>query len=121
MECKKNLQGELMNTVDQAADWARELTRAEARGPGDIENAWRRLEHRYGVPASTFWGLRYRKPKDVLASVYIRLRAAYQAECERQIRKLQHEITITKAIAGAAGAAVRAASALAREGRGEDS
>jgi hypothetical protein len=48
--------------VDEAADWARRLTQAEARGPGDIENAWRRLETRYGVSFHTWWALRYRKP-----------------------------------------------------------
>lgn len=98
--------------VDQAASWARELTQREARGPGDLNNAWQRLEARYGVPASTFWSLRYRKPKDILASIYFRLRGAYEAECERQMRKLRHELEVTKAIAGADHAAVRAAEAL---------
>jgi len=65
---------QVSSAVDQAAVWARELTRQEARGPGDLSNAWRRLEARYGVPAATFWSLRYRKPKDILASVYFRLR-----------------------------------------------
>jgi hypothetical protein len=37
--------------VDEAARWARFLTQTESRGPGDLENAWSRLERRYGVPA----------------------------------------------------------------------
>lgn len=45
----------------------------------------------------------------------MRLQAAYQAECERQLRKLQHEIQITEAIAGADCSAVRAAKALVGE------
>ena len=106
--------------VDQAAVWARELTRVEARGPGDLGNAWRRLEARYGVPASTFWSLRYRPPKDILASIYFRLRGAYEAECERQMRKLKNEIAITKAIAGADCSAVRAAAALLGEDDEQD-
>lgn len=101
--------------VNEAAGWARTLTQRESRGPGDIENAWRRLEARYGVPATTFWSLRYRKPKDVLASVYFRLRDAYEAECARQMRLLQHELTITKAKAGTSHPVVVAASAVVDE------
>jgi hypothetical protein len=86
--------------VDQAEGWAKRLTQSEARGPGDMENAWRRLESRYGVPWRTFWALRYRKPRDLTASVYHRLAAAYTAECERQMKLLRHEISITKLVAG---------------------
>jgi hypothetical protein len=98
-----------VNTVEQSAQWARELTRREARGPGDIEAAWHRLQHRYGVPFRTFWALRYRPPKTICADLYLRLCAAYQAECERQMRKLRHELEITKATAGAHSASVVAA------------
>jgi hypothetical protein len=102
--------------VDQAAGWARTLTQAEARGPGDMENAWRRLEARYGVPWRTFWALRYRRPRDLTVSIYQSLAAAYAAECERQMRRLRHEIATTKIIAGADHAAVRAAETLVGEG-----
>lgn len=102
--------------VDQAAEWAKALTRAESRGPGDLENAWRRLEARYGVSPNTFWSLRYRRPKDIAVSVFVRLRAAYQAECERQMRRLKHELEITRAIAGPDNSAVVAAEAVVREG-----
>jgi hypothetical protein len=98
--------------VDDAAEWAKRLTHNEARGPGDIENAWRRLEARYGIPWRAFWSLRYRPPRDIAASVYFALLQAYEAECERQARKLAIELDITKAKAGAAHPAVRAAAAL---------
>jgi hypothetical protein len=98
--------------VEQAAEWARLLTQREMRGPGDLESAWRRLEARYGVSLSTFWSLRYRRPKGILASTFNRLRAAYEAECARQMRKLEHEIAITKTIAGDCSAAVCAVEAL---------
>lgn len=101
--------------VEEAAGWARKLTRGESRGPGDMENAWVRLENRYGVPASVFWALRYRRPKEIKTSLYFRLRAAYEAECARQMRRLQHEIETTEAITGPSHAAVRAASALVGE------
>jgi hypothetical protein len=106
--------------VDECAEWALALTQRECRGPGDMENAWRRLEARYQVPTTTFWALRYRKPKDILASVYFRLREAYETECNRQIRKLQHELEITKAKAGAAHPVVVSVEALVRENGGPE-
>ena len=83
--------------VGNARDWANELVRRESRGPGDYENAMRRLENRYGIPWQTFWRLRHRPPKDIFVSIYVRLQAAYQNECERQMRLLRHEIEIAKA------------------------
>jgi len=44
-----------------------------------------------------------------MVGVYLRLRAAYQAECDRQERLLMHEIEITKAKALAFEAMGRAA------------
>jgi hypothetical protein len=104
-----------MSTVDQSAYWARELTRREQRGPGDIEAAWVRLQRRYGVPLRTFWALRYRKPKTICADIYLRLRGAYQAECERQMRKLADELEITRKVAGPLHPAVVAAATLVGE------
>lgn len=97
-----------------ACKWANELVRRESRGPGDIENAMRRLENRYGIPWRMFWSLRYRPPEDVMTGIYNRLRAAYYAECERQTRLLKHEMEITQIISPDA-AAVRAAAALVDE------
>ena len=71
-----------------------------------------RLERRHALPRRTLWALRYRPPKDILASVYFKLLAAYQAECERQLRHLTHEIELTRAVAGPRVASVGAAEAL---------
>lgn len=101
--------------VDQAATWAKALTASEARGPGDMENAWRRLEARYGVPWRAFWALRYRKPRDITAAIFHRLAAAHAAECERQMRRLRHDIETTRKIAGPDAAAVVAAQAVVDE------
>ena len=103
--------------VDQAAIWSKDLTRMRSRGAGDIENAMRELERTYGVEYSTLWSLRYRRDriKRIGVDFYLKLQAAYQAECQRQLRKLQHEITITEQIAGASSAAVRSAKALVGE------
>lgn len=98
--------------VSNAQDWANELVRRESRGPGDYENAMRRLESRYGIPWQMFWRLRHGRLKDIYVSIYVRLQAAYQAECERQMRLLAHEIEIAKARGLAAAPAVRAAETL---------
>jgi hypothetical protein len=118
---KSFLQGIAMSDaasfVEEAAGWAKRLTKAEARGPGDMVNAWRRLEAKYGVPWRAFWALRYRKPREVSASIHHRLAMAYRAECERQLRLLQHEIEITKAKAGARHPSVVSAEAVVRKAR----
>jgi hypothetical protein len=87
--------------VNDAAGWAEALLQRTYRGPGDtIEAATYRAEQKYGVPAQTFWALRYRKPKDILASIYRTLEAAYEAECGRQEARLRHELEVAKALKG---------------------
>jgi hypothetical protein len=119
---KTPLRAEQMNSaalIDEARDYANKLVLRESRGPGDTENAMRRLESKYGLPFSALWSLRYRPPKRIFADIYFQLRAAYEVERERQLRQLQHELAITKAKAGAAASSVVAAQAVvdAEEGR----
>lgn len=87
----------IMTGIADARAWANELIRRESRGPGDLNNAMHRLEARYGIPWRTFWQLRYRPPVDVFVSVYVQLKTAYEAECARQERLLQHERHVTEA------------------------
>jgi hypothetical protein len=101
--------------VDEASGIAKWLTRREASGPGDMENAWRRLEARYGLPWRMFWALRYRPPRIIDSVLFERLRAAYNAERDRQMQKLRNEIKITEEIAGADHRVVIAVRALAGE------
>jgi hypothetical protein len=103
--------------LDEAAEWSRSLTRMRARGPGDTDNAMRSIERDYGVDYWILWRLRYRKSslRDIGVSAYMLLKAAYQAECERQMRKLQHEIVRTEEVTGPDSPAVRAAKALVGE------
>lgn len=103
--------------LDNAARWSKDLTRMKARGPGDTENAMRAIEREYGIDYWMLWKLRYRRSaiKDIGVSIYARIEAAYRTECERQMRKLQHEIEITETIAGPDCAAVRAAKAMVGE------
>ena len=100
--------------LDQAAMWSKDLTRMKARGPGDTENAMRSIAREYSIDYGFLWSLRYRRERlrIISVSVYEAIRAAYRAECERQLRKLENEIERTKAITGPDSNAVRAAEAL---------
>lgn len=87
--------------VANAAKWSKALWKKTYDGMGDTqEAAMYRAEQKYGVPAQTFWSLRYRPPKDLLTSIYMRLYAAYFNECERQEAKLRHELEMARALKG---------------------
>ena len=107
--------------IDNAQRWSRDLTRMKARGPGDTENAMRQIEREYGIDYGFLWSLRYRRDRlrTISVSVYEKIAAAYRSECERQMRKLQHEIIVTEQISGPDSAAVHAAKALVGEDQGE--
>lgn len=66
------------NYLEQASEWADKLIKNETRRPGDYDNAMQRIARETGVPYRTLWALRYRKPKDVTASVYFALLEAYE-------------------------------------------
>lgn len=89
-----------VSTVDMAAGWADRLVKFESRGPGDLDGAMRRVARRHGLNYTLFWKLRYRRPKDVMASAFFTLRDAYRAECARQQGRLADELELTKAVAG---------------------
>jgi hypothetical protein len=110
---KKGLRMSDAAYLDQAANWSKDLTRMKARGPGDTENAMRQIEREYGIDYGFLWSLRYRRERlrIISVSVYETIRAAYRAECERQMRKLENEISRTEAITGPNSNAVRAAKA----------
>ncbi|HWW46284.1 MAG TPA: hypothetical protein VNZ94_00395 [Xanthobacteraceae bacterium] len=83
----------------EAKTWAEELTAMEIRGPNDLEDAWRRLEHRYGIPYSTFWSLKYRKGlKDIWASLHFMLRVAIDAERATRARQFTHQEAIQEIV-----------------------
>lgn len=114
--CKDRLRSREMSAaafVDQARDWAREIVNADVRGPGDLENAMRRVEQRYGLPFASLWALRYRPPKDVGVSIYTKLQAAHADVCERQMRKFRDELDRTKATGWLGETLIRAADSLA--------
>jgi len=88
--------------VIQAKALANEMLRWESRGPGDTDNAMRRVATRYGLEYGALWSLRYRAPKRIWADVANAIAAAYENERQRQIRKLAHEAELTEAVAAGA-------------------
>lgn len=114
MDCKKRLPEPEQLYVDQARAIARDLVQHESRGPGDTDNAMRRLEARYGVPYGFLWSLRYRPPKDVLMGAWHRLTAAYRAECERVERRAAAERERIEALDAALASMGNAAGAEAK-------
>jgi hypothetical protein len=111
---KKGLKMSDAAYLDQAALWSKDLTRMKARGPGDTENAMRSVSREYNIDYGFLWSLRYRRDRlrIISVSVYETIRAAYRAECERQMRKLENELARTEKIAGADSSSVRAAKTL---------
>lgn len=105
--------------LDQAVVWSKDLTRMKSRGPGDTENAMRSIEREYGIDYGFLWSLRYRRERlrTISISVYESIRAAYRAECERQMRKLNNDIARTEEITGPGNPAVREVKALVGEGK----
>ena len=102
--------------VDAAAEAASRMVARESRGPGDVKNAMRRLSSRHGIPYATLWALRYRRPKDILASSYAAILDAYDSECERQERAIAHERSLVTAKNAASAALLRAADYLVGAG-----
>lgn len=117
IDLRKRQTGEAAAFVDQAGQWARELTRLNTRSPGDTDNAMRAVARTYDVPYAVLWRLRYRREqiKDIGVSIYVCLKRAYEAECQRHQRLHAHELEITKAIAGPDRPSVVAAAALVDE------
>ncbi|MFB0491977.1 hypothetical protein ABIE45_004563 [Methylobacterium sp. OAE515] len=112
--CKKLLRDTQMSTAEVVQSKARlsDLLRWESRGPGDLDNAMRRLSRRHGVDYGTLWSLRYRTPKRIWADVYTAIADAYANEIERQRGKLDDAATAAEPLLGSDRASVRAARTL---------
>jgi hypothetical protein len=81
-----------------ATGYVRRMVEKETRGWGDQSNALSRLERRYGLPFWSLNNLRTGRAKTVEAGLFARIRSAYLDLCEREIAKLQHELTVEKAL-----------------------
>ena len=85
--------------VSQAKAYAQQLLRWESRGPGDTDNALRRIARRHGINYSALWSLRYRAPKRIWADVLSSILVAYETERLRQLRKLENDAEETARLA----------------------
>ncbi len=64
--------------VEDAAEFAKALTWAEANSPGDYKNAMERAARKAGVSPGLLWRLRYRRPKIIDVADFEALGAAYE-------------------------------------------
>lgn len=80
-----------------AKEWAEFLIKRETRGPGDYDNAMRRV---HKVPYSLLWSLIYRPPKDIGVRKFLQLRNAYLAACEAEKKRLEDAIKKTRETTG---------------------
>lgn len=94
----KHSERELMSSADVATGYVRRMVEKETRGRGDQDGALSRIEQRYGLPFWTLQNLRTGRAKTVEAGLFARIRGAYIDLCERQVRQLQHEISVEKAL-----------------------
>ena len=114
----QSCKGERMSDVQVAKHMLDALVQAEYRG--DLDRAMWDAERRTGIAYGTFWSFRYRKPQDINLSVWRRLLAAYQDLCERQRRKFEHELEITRRLqAGTDTPLARAAAVIGGSTEGE--
>jgi hypothetical protein len=99
MACRENqYQEREVSSAEMATGYVRRMVETEARGWGDQDNAMTRLEARYGIPFWSMNHLRTGRAKTIEASLFARIRGAYLDLCQRQVAKLQHQISIEKAL-----------------------
>ncbi len=90
-----------------------DLIKIEWRGNGDLGPALARIARRTGVPQSRLWALLYRPPKDVYASVVLKLAADHEAIRDRLQTKYTAARDATDASSGIGAALTRLAAAIA--------
>lgn len=78
--------------------YVRRMVEREADGEGDIPNAIERVARRWGLTKWQVERLRKGRSKTVDVGLFVKLRVAYLAECERQISKLQQELALERAM-----------------------
>lgn len=84
-------------SVAVATGYVRRMVQRESKGPGDIENAMRRIEQTYGLPFWSLWYLRKGKAKTCDTSLFARIEGAYLDMCQREVNGLLHEIATVAA------------------------
>ena len=102
--------------VERAQSWARELETKELPTAGTLPAARQAAERRHRLPSGLLYSLRYRPPKRIAVDAYEALRTALIAACERERKRLEHEIEVARAAGvGVDHPAMAAAEAAARQ------
>lgn len=86
-----------------ATELVRKMIHSESQGPGDAENAMRRIAERYGIGFWTQDHLRKKRAKTIDGSLLGRIRNAYIDMLERQLSHLASELAVEKAFEKAMG------------------
>ncbi len=86
-----------------ATELVRKMIHRESNGPGDAENAMRRIADRYGIGFWTQDHLRKKRAKTIDGSILSRIRRAYIDILERQLALLQAELDTERAYEEAMG------------------
>lgn len=106
--------------IDEAKGWADFLIRREFRGPGDtVDAAMARCERKHHIARSVLWGLRYRPPKDMMVSLYMKLRSAYEIELRKLDLRIEEEIRKAELLGQDAGNSKAYRVAVAALGKSE--
>jgi hypothetical protein len=82
----------------QASIYVREMIHREARGPGDYENAMRRIEAKYGVGFWTLDHLRKGKAKTCDVGLYAQIKSAFADHCGAHARRLLKKAEIAQIV-----------------------
>lgn len=96
-----------------ASEYVRKMVDREMATAGTRERAFDNLFRRYGLTRSQMRHLRDGRAKTVEAGLLARIRAAYCDLVERQIKKLEHELALERALGGDDAALDRAERTLA--------
>lgn len=84
-----------MFSTDIAAQYGRRAVEMESRGNGDQMNALERVGRECGLKARALRRIINGETTPTLPT-FLSIRAAYLSICERQLRKLEHEIETEK-------------------------
>lgn len=88
-----------MSAVDRAASWADLLIGREHRGLGDTVDAARsRAARKHKLPERLLWSLRYRRPKEIGATLYLKIQEAVEAETQTMEAKIAENIKLLEAL-----------------------
>lgn len=99
----KNEHSEHPMSAAAATELVRKMIHSESQGPGDAENAMRRIAERYGIGFWTQDHLRKKRAKTIDGSLLSRIRNAYIDMLERQLSHLASELAVEKAFEKAMG------------------